>query len=312
MRPTGAAAVVVVILAGLLAACSGQGSHSAGAPSPSPTPSQPAVGFTVDRTTAGPISMSGGPTHGVSSQTFRLGHHYHLVYFWSCSDFHKGSQFEFDLVENSASAGGSDQLVSVGRYGKHQCGTDQTTGSDHTSDSDRSSYVNGKRVYPSSYDIQVSAKACHWSLEVLCDGRSLLTYTGRGFAVTYDPAKVSLSAAPVVKKSTSVIVGDGVLMYNERYTFALHSSTLRHSTLASAAQAIAGKFHRRARPISLDGIRGYETTVRQGGLEVDGYLLEAARYRYAMSIMARSDPRWSRGLEKLVRSVRFLPAPTGT
>jgi hypothetical protein len=266
----------------------------------------------VERTTASAITMSGGPTHGISSQTFSLGHHYHLVYFWQCSDFHKGSQFEFDLVENSASSGGSDELVTVGRYGKRQYGTEQVTGSDHTSDSDRSSYVDGKRVYPSSYDLHVSAKACHWWLEVLCDGRSLLTYTGRGFAVTYDPAKVSLSAAPVVKKGTPVIVGDSMQMYNDQYTLALHSSTLRRSTLASAAEALARKLHRRARPVLLGGTRGYEVTVRQGGLEVDGYLLEAEPYRYAMSTMTESNPRWSRGLEKFVRSVRFLPAPTGT
>ncbi len=86
---------------------------------------------------------------------------------------------------------------------------------------DRSDYTNGKRVYPSSYELRVSAKACHWSLEVLCDGHSLLTYTGRGFAVTYDPAKASLSAAPMFKKGASVIVGEGMQMYNDQYALVL-------------------------------------------------------------------------------------------
>lgn len=104
MRPTVAAASVL-ILASLLVACGGPGSNLAKKSSPSPSPSQSAVGFTVDQTTARTISMSGGPTYGIDSQTFRLGHRYHLVYFWSCSDFTKASKFEVDLVENAARGG---------------------------------------------------------------------------------------------------------------------------------------------------------------------------------------------------------------
>lgn len=200
----------------------------------------------------------------------------------------------------------------MGRYGKNWYGTDSVTGSDQTNYTNNWSSVDGKRVYPSSYALHVSAKGCYWSLKVLCDGRSLLTYVGPGFAVTYDPAKVILSASPLLKKGTARVVGGGVQMSSGQYALALQSSTLKQPMIPAAAEALTRKLHKRVRPCSLDGLQGDEVTVDHGDLDVVLFRLTAAPFHYTMMTMTSSNPTWRHGLEQLVRSVRFLPASTGT
>ena len=255
------------------------------------------------------ITMAGGSTVRRGSPTFRLPPGGHFMYVWQCQGLGRGASFSASVSDPT---GDETHLV------------DTTRGDPPVGDG---MYVRGNRSsggrVDGSYTVNVSARACRWSLSLIVGGRALATYRNPAyrFAISFDPTKVILVniGRAVQDDSTALRLFLASHTSPGGYALALvvtHARAQATGQGPAAVEAMVAKLpgsevNGPPAAVTLGRLQGYKVGWQHtAGSETrigTAYCLWAGGWRYELeTALNRSRSREpARSLDQLLRSLRF-------